>query len=338
MNNNEISPMNIIVKMKFGSELYGTVTETSDTDIKGVFIPDWETILLGTSPKVLNYNIKESHTLKNQKGDVDIELYSLHQFIKLANEGQTVALDMLHVPDNMLLQTSQIWKHIVSEKHRFYTKNLKAFVGYARKQSFKYSIKGNRLSDSKRVVEFLESMINEKNNILEKTIAGVWGFLPEGEHISKFYNPKNGLLEYEVCGKKVQETVTWEYALNVFKRYYEAYGKRAELAAKNEGIDWKSVSHAIRAATEVKQLLTEKTITFPLSNAEYLIKVKKGELDYLTEVGPVLESMMEELEILTEESDLPNRSDVRYWRQFIIDTIMKFYIFKNYILKDNVQI
>ena len=33
------SENNIIVLMKFGSHLYGTNTENSDTDLKGIYMP-----------------------------------------------------------------------------------------------------------------------------------------------------------------------------------------------------------------------------------------------------------------------------------------------------------
>ena len=43
--------MNLIVKMVFGSHLYGTNTPQSDKDFKGVFMPTNEQIYLGKIPK-----------------------------------------------------------------------------------------------------------------------------------------------------------------------------------------------------------------------------------------------------------------------------------------------
>ena len=59
---------------------------------------------------------------------------ALHYFIKLASEGQTVALDMLHAPKEMLLKTSDIWEELTANKDKFYTKNLKTFISYARRK------------------------------------------------------------------------------------------------------------------------------------------------------------------------------------------------------------
>ena len=100
--------MRIIVKMKFGAHLYGTATSDSDLDYKGIFLPTKEQLLLGCVPKSHNYSTGKDYS-RNTKNDVDTELYSLHYFIKLACAGQTVAMDMLHAPDSMILKKSKIF-------------------------------------------------------------------------------------------------------------------------------------------------------------------------------------------------------------------------------------
>jgi hypothetical protein len=57
----------------------------------------------------------------------------------------------------MLVESSPIWESIVANRHRFYTKNLRAFIGYARRQVAKYGVSSNRLGDLKQVVKVLES-------------------------------------------------------------------------------------------------------------------------------------------------------------------------------------
>ncbi len=51
------------------------------------------------------------------------------------------------------------------------------------------------------------------------------------------------------------------------------------------------------------------------------MKVKQGKLDYLTEVAPVLESLMEEVEELSLKSTLPETVDRKFWDQFICDAV-----------------
>ncbi len=98
--------MRIIVKMKFGAHLYGTATPDSDMDYKGIFLPTKEELLLGRVPKSPNYSTGKDES-RNTKNDIDIELYALNYFKKLACDGQTVAMDMLHAPENMILQKSK---------------------------------------------------------------------------------------------------------------------------------------------------------------------------------------------------------------------------------------
>ncbi|MBI4649913.1 nucleotidyltransferase domain-containing protein [Candidatus Desantisbacteria bacterium] len=156
--------LNLIVKMKFGSHLYGTSTSDSDIDYKGVFLPSKAEVLLGKIPKCHNYS-SGSRTEKNTPQDVDIEIYSLHYFINLACEGQTVALDMLHAPDSVIETGSGIWSAIVNERSRFYTRNLKSFITYARRQAGKYGIKGSRLNAVSEVLKFLKSEVSTQKRM-----------------------------------------------------------------------------------------------------------------------------------------------------------------------------
>jgi predicted nucleotidyltransferase len=144
-----------IVRMEFGSTLYGTSTPSSDTDYKGVYLVPLNNVLLGKVPKSKSNNTGNDSS-KNTADDIDIEIYSLHYFIKLACEGQTVALDMLHAPLDFVEHYTDEWKFIVDNRDKFYTKNLKAFVGYARKQAAKYSCRGSRLNTIDQVLKILK--------------------------------------------------------------------------------------------------------------------------------------------------------------------------------------
>ena len=120
--------------------------------------------------------------------------------------------------------------------------------------------------------------------------------------------------ELEECYRKV-------LCIPILEKFYDEYGRRAKLAAENKNIDWKAVSHALRAAYQTKEILTKNTITFPLRSADFLKRVKQGQLDYLSEVGPRLETLMEEVERLALASNLPKTVDRKFWDQFICDTL-----------------
>lgn len=305
----------IIVKMIFGSHLYGTSTIDSDLDYKGIFLPNKEDIILGKVPKSYNFDTKTGSAQKNTSNDIDTEIYSLHYFIELALEGQTVAFDMLHANSNHIIESSGIWEEIVSERHRFYTRNLKSFIGYARRQAAKYGIKGSRLNAAQEIIDLLS---NFDGNL---RLRDIWNMLPSKEYLYFLEPNQNDIRQYQICGKIMQETQTINYTLNILKKFCKEYGARAKLAAENKGIDWKAISHAVRAAMQTKELLTKKIITFPLSDANLLLNIKKGKMDYIKEVVPILEKLMDEVKILSSKSDLPINPDRKYWENFIIETV-----------------
>lgn len=308
--------LNLIVKMKFGSHLYGTDTPDSDLDYKGVFMPTMRQIFLAKVPKAHNITTKNGDG-KNTSEDIDTEIYSLHYFIELACQGQTVALDMLHAPDNMIIEKSNIWDYIIKRRETFYTKNLKAFIGYARRQASKYGIKGSRLNTVEYIINFLKFFDQDKR------LSEIWNLLHENdlEHIHFLFDEKSQLRMYQVVGKKFQETAQIGYVVPILEKFKEEFGNRAKLAAENKGIDWKAISHALRAAFQVKQLLTENTITFPLKESDLLRNVKQGKHDYLTFVAPLLEELMDEVETRAQKSDLPDKVNRTYWDNKIINLI-----------------
>jgi hypothetical protein len=210
---------------------------------------------------------------------------------------------------------SKIWDAIVKNKQKFYSKNLKSFIDYARRQTSKYGIKGSRINAALLVLEILKK--EDPSNKMRE----VWNQLPRVEHCYDVAPDPNGMRQYQVCGKSFQESATIGYVIPIIEKFYNDYGRRAKLAAENKNIDWKAVSHALRAAYQTKEILTENTINFPLRTADFLIKVKQGKLDYLSEVGPVLETLMEEVESLALTSNLPETVERGFCDQFICDTL-----------------
>src|ERR1700677_3249897 len=96
----------IIFRCLFGSSLYGTNTPTSDLDYKSVFIPDGKDLVLQKAAKHLQNNTKKNDAVKNLKEDIDDESFSVQTFLRLLCEGQTVALDMLFCPDDLVIEES----------------------------------------------------------------------------------------------------------------------------------------------------------------------------------------------------------------------------------------
>ncbi|MCK4820316.1 nucleotidyltransferase domain-containing protein [bacterium] len=312
----------LIVFMKFGSHLYGMDTPESDTDYKGIYLPTQKQILEGNIPKSVSYKTKSTKEegVRNSKDDIDLQIFSLHYFLELAMQGETVALDMLHAPVNWPIAGSDIWDNIQRLRGKFYTKSLKSFVGYARKQAAKYGIKGSRLAAIKKVMEFFDKKIQLGNACLghlEPVLRDVWDDLPMGEHIHKLDEDVMPAAMYQIAGKKFGINAKLSYIYPILGMYYDKYGHRAKLAEQNEGIDWKAVSHALRAAMQVSELLSTGSIQYPLRAAKLLTEIKQGKRNYKRHVAPILDMYMAQCDKLAGLSNYPEKCDREFWLKFL---------------------
>lgn len=57
---------------------------------------------------------------------------------------------------------------------------------------------------------------------------------------------------------------------------------------------------------------------YPLPQTEFLLAVKKGELNFVNEVQPELDSLITRIEKLAEESSLPKKVDRNYWDNWLL--------------------
>jgi hypothetical protein len=318
---------NIIVEMKFGADLYGTVTydkngsRISDLDYKGISYQSNREFLLYGPQKHTHYSSTGNNLSRNGKDDIDIEIFTIHEFILHgACNGQTYAMDMLHAPSNMVLKTSSEWQFIKDNKKKFYSKNIHSYLGYCKQQAAKYEIKSSRLSDAKLVIDWLDDLVAKNDKYTRISQCDISTF-PIGENLSVETFSETGV-EFNVCGKKFQSTVKLGYAKDIVEKFYNAYGERSRQAANDENVDFKSISHALRAAYQMKELFTEGTITFPLKNAEFIKKVKLGELKY-NDIAPILEDLIDETKELRDKSDFLDNCDVVFWQDWLCEIMSK---------------
>lgn len=152
--------MKVLIKTYAGSHLFGTSTPESDTDYKGVFIPSERDIILGRDSDTIQQSTGEADS-KNSKDDVDVELYRLKKFLKMLRNGDTAAIELLFTPEEMIVEKSVLWEHIVAERHNLISRKIKGVIGYARHQANKYGIKGIRLNDLDVAIKTLKEIEKE---------------------------------------------------------------------------------------------------------------------------------------------------------------------------------
>jgi hypothetical protein len=310
-----------VVRIEFGSHLYGTSTPESDHDYKSVYVPCALDILLQRVKGSTGHKVKRYEHERNAPEDTDDEAYSLQRYLGLQAEGQTVTIDMLFAPTPII--TTPLWEHIRGNKDRLLTKRSVAFVGYCRTQANKYGIKGSRVSAAKNAAElFSEHMLSSgttaKVGDIEPLLSDLFN-----EHtrvLTKETTPGKFETYFECCNRMVGFKNTLKEAAGIYTRIYEEYGKRARLAQSNEGIDWKALSHAVRVANEALELLLEHTVTFPLKNAAHVLDIKQGRVSY-QEVADEIEGLLEAVEQASVSSSLRDTAD----QEFIDELVSHIY-------------
>jgi hypothetical protein len=315
--------------MEFGSIVYGTNLPTSDKDFKGIFLPDARSLILQRAQKHIQNNTKKDKNARNTSGDVDKELFSVSEYMRLLLEGQTVALDMLFTPQNHIFVESKEWDIIKENKHHFLHKGTTSFVGYTKQQASKYGLKGFRIHAIKAVLDWLVSLPDYtrlKDHNVEEFVSQI-----KNEYI-KIVTCKgpNSLpeLHLEVCGKKIPFHATIKYSKQLFQKAFDEYGHRARLAEQNQGVDWKALLHSVRVSREAQELLLTGNITFPRPEASLLLQIRKGELPY-KEVAEIIEKGLEDVELAQQQSLLPAGPNLEKAEELI-------YYFHTETIKDHI--
>lgn len=316
--------MKMIVQMKFGSHLYGTSTPQSDTDIKGVFLPSPRDILLQQVKPMISQSRSKEHGEKNTAEDIDREAYSLQRYLELLSQGQTVALDMLFAPDWAIIdRPDPVWLEVKKMAPKLITKGATSFVKYCRQQANKYGIKGSRVAASRVALEVLKIAEDQygSDEKLEVSFKDLKSVVDQNEFLnfSESKQPNGERIKYfEVCGKKALLTSSIRNAREISENLINQYGQRALAAEKNEGVDWKALSHAVRVGHEAIELFTTGKITFPRPEAEYLLKIKQGKIEY-RDVAEDIEKLFEKVEDSAKQSKLPEEIDERIINDFIME-------------------
>lgn len=331
--------MRKIVEMQFGSHVYGTNLPSSDTDFKGLAIPSSRDIIMQRSFKTINESTGNNNS-RNTKDDIDREIFSLHYFMKLLTEGQTVCLDMLFTPEKFYIQSpykvdklinlNHVWKELKENQDKLITKKMSAFAGYCQAQAAKYSLKGSNLSAYEEAMNWFSKIKGDFRvrdahpeellkviNLHQKELNG------RDEPLAKIVeiNNNKGVPEkYIQVGHKhkIPFNASCKIAYDMMKSQYDRYGERAKLAQSNEGIDWKALMHAVRVCNEAIEVCKTGFITFPRPEAALLLQIRKGELPY-QQVAEMIENGLIELNEAKANSTLPENPDLKWIEDFIFE-------------------
>lgn len=297
----------------FGSHLYGTNVENSDTDIKCIHKDSLRNIILKKGHD--NIFTQTNYTTANTKDDIDFESKELREFINGCLKGQTYALDMLFSPKHLWTETSKTWDSIQSNRDKLVSRNVKPFIGYCQGQARKYSDKGMKLDELTRLKTILEN--SDLSLTLKDAIAG--HDFSDFKHVKVYQKFNTSSQQMD----DMLEAADADYPLHrkvseVFKSVNDKvsnYGNRVQLARVSNGCDFKAFYHAFRVAWELEELLTTGVITFPNSRRNELLEIRtqKFSREY---VESWLSNEIER--VLTIPNELPE-ADYVFWNDWVVN-------------------
>jgi len=188
-----------------------------------------------------------------------------------------------------------------------------------------YGLKGSRVAAARHVLALLTEAERRFGSTARLAAAeqGLAGFAATSEHCQLLDLPAPGdrlVRHLEVCGRKMPFTSSIKSARELVQRLVDSYGQRALQAERNEGVDWKALSHAVRVGREALELLRSGRIAFPLPYAAELLEIRRGERPYPA-VAAEVERLLDDVEAAARKSALPAQPD----HDFIDDLVARAY-------------
>lgn len=333
----------LIFKCLTGSRAYGTQTETSDWDYKGVYVQDADEILSFKYQEQTEFGKDEIH-------------YEVRRFLQLAQSANPTILEMLFTPPELALHSYPEWEIIRKHRHRFLTKKCcDSFGGYAVAQ-----IKKARGLDKK--------MNWEKGRVERKTPIDFCYVYQYGKSIPLIKYLKNKGIDQSQCGLAALDHMrdcyvlyftykmtrifngiqnensnelllssipTWVkpdtllyYNKDGYSTHCKDYREYTEWLEKRntqryvdtghgQQVDGKNLMHCRRLLDMAIEIAKEGDLVIKRPDAKYLLKIRRGEVP-LDEIITIAEIDIAMLDKLYRESNLPESVDMDFLNDLLL--------------------
>lgn len=292
-----------IFKCIAGSHAYGTNTEESDLDIRGIAIPPRE------------YFTGYLHNFEQYEDKVkDITIWSLRKFMKLAANNNPNILELLFLPRKFWIVNTPYWRDIV--KHRMFFMSKKAgytFTGYIYSQLKRIKTHRGFLLKGKIEEPKRSDFDLPKNPILGKEQINAVLSLPGWVVVTKYRNEMEKERLYKDRKREWDQWNQW---------YKNRNKERAELEAEY-GYDTKHASHLVRLIFQGKEALTKGHITLPRPEAPLLLDIRNGRIPY-DDLLELVGDFDKEFDELYKTSPLPREPNRKAIEELTIDITERF--------------
>lgn len=343
----------ILFECIYGSQAYGTATETSDTDIKGVYILPQDTI----------YGLDYIPEISDEK--CNITYYEIGRFCELLLSSKTTVLEMLYVPDECVLKCDDMFKNkFIDNKHDFLTKDLvrsmirmsrdqiRKATGTKKKMNFSEQQKTRKFildfcfvphkQGSIPLLTWLESNnMNQENcglikvpnmrdgyslyhstihnykGIMRKEIANdvCLSSIPKGETPLTFMQFNKDAYTIH-CGE-YREYLEWEKNSNK-DRFIPIKGN------ENKRMNAKNMLHCVRVLQTLQELVDTGNYNVRRNNREELLSIKHGDVDLET-ILEASNKILETIDERVETSSLKNSTINTEIENMLVKTRKEYY-------------
>lgn len=213
---------NLIYKIRIGSQMYGTITEDSDEDIGGIFIPDKDYVLGIKRCDQVILNQRRSKTVRNKSGDIDYTVYSLPKFIHLAIGNNPNIIEYFFAHRTCLLKCNDFGFKLMKAYPLFISKkSYHTFKGYAYSQRKKLEVKKEKMTGRIELAEKYGYDVKFASHLIRMLLEGQQ-ILSEGKLTLPL--PQNNLVRDIKLGK---------FSLNNVFEKADELGRLVDLAYAN---------------------------------------------------------------------------------------------------------
>lgn len=261
----------------FGSVLYGTdIPGKSDADVRGVYLPAPGADPLHASG--LHYS-SAAENARSTAGDTDCDLVPFDRWL-LSDlpRGDTGALDLLYAPSrpSCTLFLDAVLRPVFDSPRTFL--NLcsgEACRDYAFRQGGRYGLAGTRTGALYRVWKALESGAFPLGSFLRGYAERLAALAASPLHCTVIEG--GGL---RLAGSVDEGSIRLSELRDRALRRLQGHLPRVLAARQGRGVDWKALSHAVRAIRQQEELLETGRLVFPLRDRKEILHIKKGGLNF----------------------------------------------------------
>lgn len=306
---------NIILLGLGGSYAYGTNTENSDLDIRGIATHNAEDIL---TRKGFEQVVNEA---------TDTTVYSLEKIVNLLSNCNPNTIEILGLEPWQYLYTGYIGQELIKNKDMFLSKRAAhSFGGYATAQLRRLSNKAVRtVEQEEREKHILASIENARYsypdkyfNYPEDSIRLYIDKAVQEDYDTEIFMDVN-LKHYPLRDYKSM----WSEMQNIVKDYSKI-GRRNSKAIEHDKLG-KHMMHLIRLYFMCFDILEDgKIITYRKKEHDFLMDIRNGK--YLDdnkqptkEFYDIVDEMENKLNYLKDHSPLPDNPDYKRINDFLYD-------------------